>query len=154
MYKSGHFAISYASFSVLVLQEVRENSWSLSTFSLLLEKPNFKNPCSFFYRFEHAKFVFLLIVNTVPCRTFRGISIKNVDQASTQCGNRWSSRTIFLSNNSDGSCCLKLVFIKSTRRCILGHFTKFKPTPLRTAQPTFVQVDMYLHLSHKFIFKS
>ncbi len=35
-----------------------------------------KNPCSFLYRFEHAKLVFRLMVNTVPCRTFRAIHFK------------------------------------------------------------------------------
>ncbi len=38
---------SYDSFSVLVLWKVRENSWNLSTFSLPLEKPNYKNPRCF-----------------------------------------------------------------------------------------------------------
>ncbi len=36
--------------------------------------PNFKNPRSFLYRFEHAKVVFMLMVNTVHCLTFREIS--------------------------------------------------------------------------------
>ncbi len=61
------------SFSVLELREVRENSRNLSTFSLLLEKPNFKNPCS--YRFKHVKVVFMLMDNAVPCCAFRGISL-------------------------------------------------------------------------------
>ncbi len=64
---------SYESFSGLLLREVRENS---STFLLLLEKTNLKNPCSFLYRFEHAKLVFRLMVSTVPCRTFRAIHFK------------------------------------------------------------------------------
>ncbi len=34
-----------------------------------------KNSCYFLYRFEHAKFVFILKLNTVPCRTFRGIPL-------------------------------------------------------------------------------
>ncbi len=59
--------------SVLGLREVRENSRNLSTFSLLLEKPNVKNPCS--YRVEHVKVVFMLIGNAVPCCAFRGISL-------------------------------------------------------------------------------
>ncbi len=65
---------NYDSFSVLVLRKVRENSWNRSTFSLLVEKPNYKNPRSFPYRFERAKFVLILKCNTVPCRIFRGIS--------------------------------------------------------------------------------
>ncbi len=44
------------------------------TFSLLIKKPNFKNPCGFLDRFEHAKVLFLLTVNIVPCRIFRRIS--------------------------------------------------------------------------------
>ncbi len=75
---------SYDCFSVLVLREVREASRNLSTFSLPLEKLNFKSPCSFLYRFEHAKLVFILMGNTVPCRTFRGISFKNVDLTCAQ----------------------------------------------------------------------
>ncbi len=47
---------SYDSFSALVLRKARENAWNLNTFSILLEKPNYKNPCSFFYRFKRAKF--------------------------------------------------------------------------------------------------
>ncbi len=66
------------SFSVLVLRKVRENSWKLSTFSLLLEKPIYKNPRRFLYRFEHAKLVLILKCYTVPCRIFRGISFLNV----------------------------------------------------------------------------
>ncbi len=57
-----------------MLREVRENSWNLSTFSLLLGKPYFKNPCSFLYRFEHARTVLMVMGNTVLCRNFRGIS--------------------------------------------------------------------------------
>ncbi len=56
---------SYDSFSVLVLRKVRENSWNLSTFSLLLGKPNYKNPRRFLYRFDHTKLVLILKCNTV-----------------------------------------------------------------------------------------
>ncbi len=56
---------SYASCSVLVLRQVSESSWNLSTFSLLLEKSNYKNPRNFLYRFEHAKIVFIIIVLSV-----------------------------------------------------------------------------------------
>ncbi len=60
---------SYDSFSVLVLWKVRENSWNQSTFSLLLEKPNYKIPHRFLYRVKHTKFVLILKCNTaqVPC---------------------------------------------------------------------------------------
>ncbi len=37
-------------------------------------KTNFNNPRCFLYRFEHANIVLMLMVNTVPCRTFSGIS--------------------------------------------------------------------------------
>ncbi len=42
-----------------MLREVRGNACSLSMFLLLLEKPNFKNQCSF--RFDHANRVSILI---------------------------------------------------------------------------------------------
>ncbi len=47
---------SYDSFSALVVWKVRENAWNLSTFSILVEKPNHKNPRRFLYRFKRAKF--------------------------------------------------------------------------------------------------
>ncbi len=47
---------SYDSFSALVVWKVREKAWNLSTFSILLEKPNHKNPRRFLYRFKRAKF--------------------------------------------------------------------------------------------------
>ncbi len=53
-------------YSVLVLQKVRENSWNLSTFSLLLEELNTKNPRRFVFSFEHAKFVLILKFKIVP----------------------------------------------------------------------------------------
>ncbi len=56
---------SYDRFSVLVLWKVRENSLNLCTFSLLLEKPNYKNPRRFLFRFEHTKFVLIIKWNTV-----------------------------------------------------------------------------------------
>ncbi len=56
---------SYDSFSVLVLRKVRENSWNQSTFSLLPEKLNYKNPRRFLYRLEQTKFVLSLKCNTV-----------------------------------------------------------------------------------------
>ncbi len=46
--------------SLEVLRKVRENSRNVSTFLFLLEKPNYKNPRSFLYRFEHAKFVLII----------------------------------------------------------------------------------------------
>ncbi len=64
---------SYVSFSVLVVREVLENPWNLSTVSLLLEKLNFKNPLSFLFRFEHAKLILILKCNAVPWQIFRGI---------------------------------------------------------------------------------
>ncbi len=81
---------SYASFSVLVLLEVRENAWILSAFSLLLEKTNYKNSSSLLYRFEHANIVFMLMGSTVPCRTFREISFLNVDLTCARCGNLYT----------------------------------------------------------------
>ncbi len=45
--------------SVLVLRKVRENWWNLSTFSLLLEKPKYKNPRRFLYRVKHTKFALI-----------------------------------------------------------------------------------------------
>ncbi len=63
----------YDSFSVLVLLKVRENSWNLSTFSLLVEKQNHKNPRSFLYRFDQTKFVLILSCSSI----FRGISCCN-----------------------------------------------------------------------------
>ncbi len=39
---------------------LKRNSWNLSTFSFLLEKPTYKNPCSFLYIFAHAQFVLIL----------------------------------------------------------------------------------------------
>ncbi len=68
---------SYDSFSVLVLWEVRENSWNLSTFSLLLEKQNYKNPRRFLDRVKHTNFVWILKCNTAPCRILRGMYILN-----------------------------------------------------------------------------
>ncbi len=58
---------------------VSDNVCSLSTFLLLLEKQNLKNPCSFLYRLEHAKFVFNLKYHIVLCRIFRGFPFQNVD---------------------------------------------------------------------------
>ncbi len=57
--------LNYVCFSVLVLRKVRENSWNLITFSLLLEKPNYKNPRRFLYRVKHTKFVLILKCYTV-----------------------------------------------------------------------------------------
>ncbi len=47
-------------FSVFALREGRKNTCSLTTFLLLLKKTNYRKPCSFLYRFENAKFVFIL----------------------------------------------------------------------------------------------
>ncbi len=77
---------SYDSFSFLALWKVRENSSNLSTFSLLLKKPNYKNPRRFLYRFEFTQFVIIRKCNTVPCRIFRGISFLNVVMTCARCG--------------------------------------------------------------------
>ncbi len=69
--KSVAYLGSYVSFSVLVRREVRENSFNPRTFSILLEKPKYKNASSFLYRFEHAKLIIVPLGNTVPCRNFR-----------------------------------------------------------------------------------
>ncbi len=81
-----HILGNYVSFSVLVLRKVRENSWNRSTFSLLLEKPNYKNPRRFLYRVGHTKFVLLLKCNTFPCSIFRGSSSWNVVMTCARCG--------------------------------------------------------------------
>ncbi len=88
--------ISYDSFSVLVLRKVRENSWNLSIFSLLLEKLNQKNPRRFFYSFEHTKFALILKCNTVPCRIFRGISFENVVMTCARCGKPLQTNVFYL----------------------------------------------------------
>ncbi len=62
---------SYACFSVLVLREVRENSLYLTTFSLLLEEPNYKIPCSF----HNLK----LLMKGHLCLYFRYMSMVNGD---------------------------------------------------------------------------
>ncbi len=55
------------------------------TFSLLMQKPNYKNPRRFLYRFEHTKFVLNLKCNTLPRRIFRGISFQNVVMTCASC---------------------------------------------------------------------
>ncbi len=69
-------------FSVWELREVRENSWSLSTFWLLLEKLNFENPCRVLYHLEHAELPFMLMVITVPYLSFRGIPFESTSRYS------------------------------------------------------------------------
>ncbi len=86
---------SYDSFSVLVLREVRENSWNLTTFSLLL-----KNPFSFLYHFGHEKFVFILKLNTDPCRNFREISFLNVNLTCARCDNLYTMYICNISANT------------------------------------------------------
>ncbi len=57
---------------------------------LLLEKLIFKNPCCFLYLLEHTILVLILKIITVPCRTFRGIPLLNVDLTCAQCGNLYT----------------------------------------------------------------
>ncbi len=64
-----------------------EISINLSTFSLLLKKPNYKSPRRFVYRIERTKFLLILNCNTVTCRIFRGISFNNVVMTCARCGN-------------------------------------------------------------------
>ncbi len=80
---------NYNRFSVRVLREVRENGCSQRLFSLLMEKPNFKNSWSILYCFRHAKFLFILQLSTVLCRTVRGLPFycQNADLTCETCGN-------------------------------------------------------------------
>ncbi len=70
----GYFG-SYDSSSVSVLCELHETPCFLSTFCLPWKEQRFKNPCSFRYRSEHAKFVFVLKFRLVLCHI---LSIQNV----------------------------------------------------------------------------
>ncbi len=87
---------SYDSFSVLVLRKVRENSWNLSTFSLLLEKPNYKNPRRFVYRVNHTNFVLIIKWNTVPCRILEELHFKMLSWPVRDVAN-YLSRTFTIS---------------------------------------------------------
>ncbi len=78
---------SFYSFTVLVVRVVPENACCLSTFSLPLERPNFKNSCSCLFCFEHAKLVFILKFTTGPYRISRGIPFKSVELTCARCGN-------------------------------------------------------------------
>ncbi len=82
-----HISGVFIVFSVLVVRVVPENACGLSTFSLLLDKPNFKNPCSCLFRFEHAKLVYILKFTTGPYCIFRGIPFKSVELTCARSGN-------------------------------------------------------------------
>ncbi len=51
----------------------------LRTFLPVMEKPNVKYLCSFLYRLERSKFVFILKFHIVLCRMLRGSLFLNVD---------------------------------------------------------------------------
>ncbi len=85
---------SYDSFSVLLLRKVRENSWNLSTFSLLLKKPNYKNPRRFLYLVKHTKFVLIpkwstvLLGKTMIKATFNLLDVIENFSDRTRCSER------------------------------------------------------------------
>ncbi len=69
------YAIHYATeLTAVWIHTVRLLTHVLCKPTLLLEKPNYKNPRRFLYLVAHTKFVLIPKCSTVPCRIFRGIS--------------------------------------------------------------------------------
>ncbi len=121
---------NYASFSVLVLREVRENSWNLSKFSLLLGKQSYKNPRRFLYRFEHANFVLILKCSTILCRIVREILFQNV-MTCAQCGELCIVDICNISKNIWPKS--NMFFYRSNQTNFI-HKLKLKTAPMRSSQ--------------------